>query len=320
MRISCVLLIGLAFIFSSCMQAQSVQQTKPPLVEGGALDCPDHLGLRQFHSDTVSYRGISIAIWADSHRDAQGCQQTAKLHVVQEGSIKDYNLPDAGNLQFSIVDFSADAKNTLLESDGSDSSDGREFRDTSVAIASLSDGSMQWRNAWDLFGWGNCDASVEVQGFTQAGNIVISAGISTQYGHEHPNCVPRSELFEVGADFSTRRLVLHKLNVKTHGAVGGASWRTCENDPDIVAACFIVHGRLSFWNGTPSARIWRIGTKRMLGVYDDILPGTLGLSLHGFDDAVFGDFYVCPFRRQRPSAMQFVCVESVKHVTHRKSD
>lgn len=32
--------------------------------------------------------------------------------------------------------------------------------------------------------------------------------------------------------------------------------------------CFVVHGRLAIGNGTPSVRIWPVGTKRILGVND----------------------------------------------------
>jgi hypothetical protein len=49
-----------------------------------------------------------------------------------------------------------------------------------------------------------------------------------------------------------------------------------------VAKCFVVHGRLSFYNGAPSARIWKIGTKRILGVHNSVLPGELGLKMSNF--------------------------------------
>jgi len=40
----------------------------------------------------------------------------------------------------------------------------------------------------------------------------------------------------------------------------------CRLSPVVVSACFAVHGRLLLYNGSPAFRIWRIGTKRMLGV------------------------------------------------------
>ena len=37
--------------------------------------------------------------------------------------------------------------------------------------------------------------------------------------------------------------------------------------PENAATCYWTHGRLNFYNGAPSYRIWKIGTKRILGVY-----------------------------------------------------
>ena len=40
----------------------------------------------------------------------------------------------------------------------------------------------------------------------------------------------------------------------------------CKTDPEVTGACFVVHGRMYSANGGSVARIWRIGTKRILGV------------------------------------------------------
>src|SRR4051794_131894 len=37
--------------------------------------------------------------------------------------------------------------------------------------------------------------------------------------------------------------------------------------PENAAMCYSTRGRLSFYNGNPPYRLWRIGTKRMLGIY-----------------------------------------------------
>lgn len=84
----------------------------------------------------------------------------------------------------------------------------------------------------------------------------------------------------------------------------------CAADPHVVAPCFQVRGRLSYWNGTPSARIWRAGTTRMLGIHNDVLPPGLASQLRGFDADAWGLFEVCPFTRDVPGHMQFVCIES----------
>ena len=99
----------------------------------------------------------------------------------------------------------------------------------------------------------------------------------------------------------------------------------CRTSTRVVAACFRIHGRLSIWNGTPSVRIWKIGTNRMFGVLDgnssadsdDILPvelrrllapnGSVGVN-------VFGDFDVCPLTKQHKGWMQMVCIDSASHL------
>ena len=102
--------------------------------------------------------------------------------------------------------------------------------------------------------------------------------------------------------------------------VGLASPSIAARDP-----CRIVHGRMSLWNGTPSVRIWVVGTKRILGVvqpdekFDD-LPETIrrAWAAHG-DDAMWrsdllGDFQVCPVTANRPGRMQMVTVTGATHL------
>ena len=93
----------------------------------------------------------------------------------------------------------------------------------------------------------------------------------------------------------------------------------CRTHPEVVGRCRWVHGRYSIWNGTPSQRIWVVGTRRILGISEwpsrageglDGLPANMRAAI-GDDPSVveaFGDFEVCPFSRQRPGVMQYVCV------------
>jgi hypothetical protein len=93
---------------------------------------------------------------------------------------------------------------------------------------------------------------------------------------------------------------------------GGA----CKKDPRVTGACFAVHGRLSFYNGGPSTRLWVIGTHHMLGVptEESEMPGYLSKLMVSFDDTVYGDFVVCPYRKYEEGHMQFVCIESGQHL------
>ncbi len=103
--------------------------------------------------------------------------------------------------------------------------------------------------------------------------------------------------------------------------------RSCRTRPDVVGRCFNVHGRLSVYNGTPSIRLWPIGSKRMLGVLDPndassapgptVLPDDIKQKLDWNKD-VFGDFFVCPLSRKQPGRMQTICLDSGKHLNVRE--
>jgi hypothetical protein len=104
------------------------------------------------------------------------------------------------------------------------------------------------------------------------------------------------------------------------GVGAAAAGPRCATDPRVVAVCTRLHGKLFAANGTPTFRIARLGTTRILGISDEAngLPPAIAtlMLIHG--DAltmrIFADFRVCPFTRQRPGAMQFVCVDRASHV------
>lgn len=89
--------------------------------------------------------------------------------------------------------------------------------------------------------------------------------------------------------------------------------------------CFNVHGRIRLYNGSPSVRIWPVGTNRLLGVsegrfyneeYANMPPDLLDLLT--FHSELFADFIVCPFTIDEPGAMRLVCIDSVSNVIVRK--
>ncbi len=102
---------------------------------------------------------------------------------------------------------------------------------------------------------------------------------------------------------------------------------TCKGNPKVVGACFVVHGRATFGNGTPALRIWPVGTKRMLGVTaepiaddteDPIFPKSMmrfGADVEG----IFGDFEVCPFTPEHKGTMRMVCVESATNLVVKRA-
>jgi hypothetical protein len=108
--------------------------------------------------------------------------------------------------------------------------------------------------------------------------------------------------------------------------IARAASNPCRTNPQLVGRCFVVHGRLFVANGNPTFRIWRVGTKRILGVNqsthaaeDD--PRDFPPEIRRFiPDKVwdigdlYGDYTVCPFTQERPGWMQYVCIASATHL------
>ncbi len=100
--------------------------------------------------------------------------------------------------------------------------------------------------------------------------------------------------------------------------------KPCHEHPALAGPCFQVRGRMNYWNGTPSVRIWQIGTKRILGVseqrfFDEAycnLPDHIGAKL-SWDSDLFADFLVCPFTPDEPGVMRLVCVDSARDLVVR---
>lgn len=100
---------------------------------------------------------------------------------------------------------------------------------------------------------------------------------------------------------------------------------SCARQLGLVGPCFSVRGRLSLYNGNPSARIWKIGSKRILGITESRcvepecsqMPEELRKMLN-WEEGIYADFLVCPFTESKPDHMQFVCIESARNVHVRK--
>lgn len=105
--------------------------------------------------------------------------------------------------------------------------------------------------------------------------------------------------------------------------------------PENAASCYWTHGRLSIYNGNPSLRVWKIGTKHLLGIYsgpstfpprtsEDSESPELPAALERLDGAledgvIFADFEVCPLRSEHPHQMQPACIESAKNIVVQRS-
>jgi len=118
---------------------------------------------------------------------------------------------------------------------------------------------------------------------------------------------------------------LFRLFALCVGALGSAPVSAAPIPCDVKSAmagpCFKVHGRLQLYNGTPSIRIWHIGTNRLLGVTDGEggnnenpgLPPPLDSGLD-WNTAYVGDYTVCPRGPDKPGTMRTVCVQAVAHL------
>lgn len=119
-------------------------------------------------------------------------------------------------------------------------------------------------------------------------------------------------------------LVLASLPTPTNSQT--VADKSCRQHPQLVGSCFMVRGRLSVFNGAPALRIWKIGTKRVLGVSDQRflkagyknIPDNIREMVNQ-DTDVYGDFQVCPFTKPRVGQMQLVCIESGKKLAGKAS-
>ena len=113
--------------------------------------------------------------------------------------------------------------------------------------------------------------------------------------------------------------------------------------PENASLCYWTHGRLWIANGNPTYRIWKIGTRRMLGILNGPshfpprveedtelpeFPAELDRAyeadnrrhkretgiMWAVPPPVFADFEVCPLEPERKGEMQGVCIESAKHI------
>jgi hypothetical protein len=116
--------------------------------------------------------------------------------------------------------------------------------------------------------------------------------------------------------------------------------KTPENAPQ----CYWTRGRLAVYNGgAPNYRIWKIGTHRILGVFngpshfppksdeydmEPEFPASLDKAyvddnrrhksatgvMWAFPPEVFADFEVCQLEPEKKGEMQAVCIESAKNI------
>ena len=96
----------------------------------------------------------------------------------------------------------------------------------------------------------------------------------------------------------------------------------CKRNPEVVADCFKVHGRLFVANGTPGLRMWHVGTRRHFGVVPSeapIVPDNVSRHL-GPDRSIYGDFVVCPVAKEKPGSMLMTCIQEAANLVIEEYD
>lgn len=310
-------LLGLLLTLIHCLPAHGQTKTSPsvPMISAGAPECPEHLGVRKYRSEVAGMGNASAYITGSATRDRLGCHRVARLDIVRNGLVKVYSLPDADAQAFSIVDFSPDSSSILLSYEEDDSaSDTAHSGDHQVAVITESSDTIAWHNVSQIFKWRDCDATVEAEGFETDGSVILAVRPSIISAHPRPNCVSDTTLYSVNLLSQSATQLAADTRIKANGVVIGGPCQKCKNDPDLVGACFTVHGRMAMYNGGMTYHIWRVGSRRMLGVVEDsTVPYSLTSKLT-WENAAFGDFYVCPFSTRKSGEMQFVCVEAVSNL------
>src|ERR1035441_7623316 len=187
------LVISLVFLPQAAL-AQKEPQFISELAIGSVPDCPSHPGLRTLRTEVA--RGFDSTVFVEgvARRGDQGCKYSARIEVDQKEK-HSFALADASTFEFSIVDFSPDGKSLLISRSMRESYPNIDYRDTEVTVMNLSTGQMSWVNMWDLLGWHDCDSTIEAQGFTSEGNVVLRPRPAVWTSHRRPNCVNGAELF-----------------------------------------------------------------------------------------------------------------------------
>lgn len=127
----------------------------------------------------------------------------------------------------------------------------------------------------------------------------------------HPEETPRRKA----------RLVLALLFATGVAAASPVAAATCATRDDLVGPCFRMRGRAALYNGTPTVRIWRVGTTRLLGVSAsrceppacEPLPAAVRAALD-WEHPVYADFTLCPLTPRHPGVMQMVCIAAAANL------
>ena len=131
--------------------------------------------------------------------------------------------------------------------------------------------------------------------------------------------------------------VLMSLLLTAHASTTNRNYRKlpCKT-PALASSCIHIHGRLWQGNGSPSTRLWQIGTHHIFGIYTNqygfihdpettdneapSLPENIQRERDrqpkGFPylQDIYADFDVCPLEPHIQGNMQAACIDSATHL------
>jgi hypothetical protein len=280
----------------------------------GAPACPEHAGLRLAKGATLSFGDTAATIVARADRTAHDCVVGAELRLWRNGQERMVDLPGAESRDFSLVDYSADGTLLLIGDVMRQAEPDELRRNVEIGVVAVANGEMTRRNVWSALNWGECDAVVEPQGFGDDGKIIVRARPSVLATKRRADCVAAPILFAIEPDADKATGLPADFAIAHRGEPGASASQACQTDPDIVAACFTVKGKLGYWNGNPTARIAETASKRILGIRFT-LP--TALATLDWDHEAEGEYLVCPFTPRVSGRMRMVCVESADGLTYK---
>jgi len=193
-RMPILRLTGLLFLAATSLAQQPAAPVPDApaagqLPSGSAAICPDQPGTRTFRSQIFQDRANQAEIIGSATRTANGCEYKAELKITKGGATNTIVFEDPDKQNFSIVDFSPDGNSLLLASQLPREFPNEVNRQVAIAIFPLGRHNIVWHNAWDIFGWHDCDASVEPQGFDSHGNVIVRTQPSHLLPKHRADCV-----------------------------------------------------------------------------------------------------------------------------------
>lgn len=281
-----------------------------PLAYSVAPPCSQRPGVRAVRSDLIQLGEVTASLSAQSTRENGSCVQAAALWVTLRGVSQQFELRDAPQNTFAIVDIAPDSSAILLSSTATLHKPD-DYRSPQMAVLALPDGAVKWTPVTDVLGFKGCDALLEPEGFLDAGHILIDA-VPPASAHGHASCIAKPSFYSFDALHHTVKLSA-TIGIRRFAQSVAPPLQSCKSDPDVVAACYTKRARLSLTEKGDGLLLWPVGEKRLLSVEDDMLPGDL-LARVSPSMRVYATMVICPLTVEQPRSRPHICVDAATNL------